>query len=66
MFDRLKARQLHAMLTESITEEQRMRRSDFSTRDAYKNKQMEGKAMRARLRRDYLVYSTGCRLSLVI
>lgn len=64
LFDRLRIRQLHDMLTESISEEQRMRRSDFPTREAYKNIQMEGKAKRARLRRDYLMYRTG-RLSLV-
>jgi len=58
-------RQLHAMLVESISEEQRMRRSDFPTREAYNNKRTEGKAMRARLRRDYFVYHTGRRLSLV-
>jgi hypothetical protein len=65
MFDRLRTRQLHAMLTESISDAQQMRRSDFSSREAYKNKWMEGKGMRARLRRDYLVYRTGHRLSLV-
>lgn len=42
-----------------------MRKSDFSSVEAYKIKRTEGKAARARLRRDYLVYRTGHRLSLV-